>query len=259
MSPLHGLLKKDFRISRILFLTWVGAVLLMMIIGVAISAYTVQPAGTYPVIVMITLGHFVFAPVMMFVILNIEAKNQLWLYTSQSGAHLLLSKLIVILSYQFVTQIFLTIFSGFSLYWYGKSVYNQLSLADFAQSIAVINFGLLIMGLYFACWLTFYWTLFQSLKQRISSKLIRSILVLLIMASYNIIESLILRIEGLKDFIFKYRLDVFSDGILRFEDDNWNVILGVTEVPVIPLVHFIILTILLFFISAKVLERKVEV
>lgn len=259
MSPLQGLLKKDFRISKVLFLTWLGAIILVMVMGIAISTYTAQPAGTYPVIALVTLGHLMFAPVMMFALLNIEAKNQLWLYSPQSGPQLLLSKLIVIISYQIVTQIILTIFSGFSLYWFGKSVYEQLSFADFWQTIAVINIGLLIMGIYFTCWLSFYWTIFHALKQKIDSKLIRAFVVLLIITSYDIIESLILRVKGINDIVFQYKLNVFSDGILRFEDDNWNVILGVTEVPVIPLVHFIILTIFLFFISAKVLERKVEV
>lgn len=259
MSPFQGLLKKDFRISKVLFLTWLMAIILMMLIGIALSSYTEQPAGTYPVIVLVTLGHFVFAPVLMFALLNIEAKNQLWLYSPQSGIQLLLSKLLVIVFYQMITQIILTIFSAFSLYWFGKTVYDQLSFADFSRTIAVMNIGLLIMGVYFTCWLTFYWTIFHALKQKINSKPLRSVIVLLIMAGYNIIESLLLRIRGLKEFIFQYKLDVFSDAVLRFKDENWSVILGVTEVPVIPLVHFIILTIVLFFISAKALERKVEV
>lgn len=259
MSPLQGLLKKDYRISRVFFLTWLGTVLLMIMAGFGLSAYTSQPAGTYPVIVIVGFSHFAFAPIMMFSLLNIETKNKLWLYTPQRGTTLLMSKLLVIFSYQIITQMILTIFAAISLYWFGRSVYDQISVNQFLVTIGFLNLGLMVISFYFTCWLTFYWTIYHALKRKLEKKLFRFICILLFMFIYNLIESLILMIKGFKGFIFQYKIEVFSDAILHYENENWSVLLDKIEIPVIPLVYYTALTILLFFMAASVLERKVEV
>jgi hypothetical protein len=259
MKPFQGLLKKDFRISRVLFLTWLGAVILMMVFGLGLSAYTSQPAGTFPVIVVISFAHIAFAPVMMFAFLTIEAKNQLWLYSPRRGTTLLLSKLAVIFSYQLITQILLTLFAVISLFWFGRSAYEQIGISNFVETMAIINLILIGFGLYFTCWFTFLWTVYQALKRNTKTLPFRLFITIIIMMAYNLLETLVIRIEALKEFVLQYKIEIFSNGYLNYENGNWRAILDTTEIPIIPLIYYALLTIVLFLVAARILERKVEV
>ncbi|MDL4839742.1 hypothetical protein [Aquibacillus rhizosphaerae] len=259
MNPIKGLLKKDYRISRFLFLTWIGAMLVMLSFGIGMSAYTNQPAGTLTVIVLLGLSLAVFAPVMMLSMLVTEGKNQLWLYSPRSSYSLLLSKFAIILIYQLITQVLLTIYTAFSMYWFGKAVYEQLSIGLFLELAIFVNIGLVLLGIFLTCWITFYWTIYHALKRYPKIRNFRWLVIIFIFFGYNLLETLVLRIDAISTFIFKYNLDLLPLTSLNYEDESWNVLIDIVEIPIIPFFYFVILSLFLFYIASKLLAKKVEV
>ena len=165
MSPFQGLIMKDYRISQGLFFTSLVVFLFFMVFGFGLSAYLKEPAGTLPIVVISALAITIFAPLMMLSILKIEGKSQLWLYSPRPSSILLLSKFTVIFSYQFVIQLLLTIYATISLFWFGKTTYEQIGIELFIQAAAFINLVLILFGMYFTCWIIFYWTIYQTLNK----------------------------------------------------------------------------------------------
>ncbi|SEN55287.1 hypothetical protein SAMN05192533_11514 [Mesobacillus persicus] len=257
MNPKFGLLKKDYRISRNMFLTWGAAVILALIGGIALSAYWSQPAGTLPVIILIGLLHFIFAPVFMLGLLNIEAKTQLWLYTPRRGIELIFSKFAVIFTYQLILQMVLTIYTAINLFWFGRQVYDQIGMRLFLEAIILLNILILLFGFYLNSWLTFLWTVYHSMKN--VAKLVRWITVIGIVIAYNMVESLLLSATPLRDFLFQYQINVVSDASLSYQDQQWRAVLEPAQIPVIPLLWYLLLFTILVTAAARLLERKVEV
>jgi hypothetical protein len=257
MNPIIGLLKKDFHISRSLFLIWAGAVMLSMAAGFGLSAYLAQPAGSLPASVLIGLSHFVFAPVFMLALLNMEAKTQLWLYIPRRGIQLISTKFAVIFSYQLILQLLLTLYTAFNLFWFGRQVYQQIGMSQFLEAALILNIVLLVFGFYFTSWLTFLWTVYHSLKSL--AKFVRWIIVLAIIFSYNTIESLLLNIDPLRELIFKYNVSVISEASLQYENETWSALLETADIPVLPIFYYAVLIVVLIALAARLLERKVEV
>ncbi|MCM3668535.1 hypothetical protein M3181_05910 [Mesobacillus maritimus] len=257
MNPIKGLIKKDFRITRNLFFTWAGAIILAMGAGVGLSAYTSQPAGTLPVIFLLGLAHIVFAPIMMFVTLNQEAKTQLWLYTPRRAVDLIVSKFTVIFTYQLIMQLLLSIYTAFNLFWFGRDVYEQIGPRLFGEAAIILNIALIVFGFYFTSCLTFLWTVYHSLKKR--AKVLRWAAVLLLVFGYNLLEGLILSYDPLSELIFKYKVNVISNAALRYSEEKWSVMLEPAGIPVIPLLLYGLLIAVLLGLAAKLLDRKVEV
>ncbi|WP_226035092.1 hypothetical protein [Aquibacillus saliphilus] len=259
MNPIKGLLIKDYRISRFHFLTWVVAIIVLLSFGVVFSAYTNQPAGTFFIFILVGISIVGIAPIMMLSLLTIEGKNQLWLYSPRSSYTLLLSKFAVILTYQFIIQILLTIYGAISMYWFGKSVYQQLSTGMFIELIAVINIALLLTGIYFTCWLIFYWSIYHSLKKYPKIRPFRWLVIIVLFFAYNLFEAFLIRLEIVKNFVSLYQLNIVSNTSLNYVDDEWNVLFDTATIPITPIIYYTLLAFLLFFATSRFLERKVEV
>lgn len=257
MNPMKGLLKKDYRISRQYFWIWTGVLVLALAAGIGLSIYASQPAGTLPVLVLTSFVHFAFAPVFMLSLLNLESKTQLWLYTPRRGIELILSKYGVIFSYQVVLQILLSFYAAFIIFWFGREVYEPISFRLFLEAAVLLNALLLIVGFYLTTWLTFLWTVFHSLKNL--AKTIRWIIVIGTVLLYNIVESFLLSLKPIKDLINKFNVEVISEAALSYKDEQWSVMFGSTDIPVLPLIYYALLMVILITAASKLLEQKVEV
>jgi hypothetical protein len=257
MNPLRGLFKKDYGISKQYFLIWIGVLVLALAAGIGLSAYTSQPAGTFPVLVLAGFAHFAFAPVLMLTLLNLEAKTQLWLYTPRRGIELILSKYGVIFSYQLILQFLITVYAAFNLFWFGRDVYEAIGVQLFLEAALFLNALILVVGLYLTTWLTFLWTVFQSLKNL--TKILRWLIVIGMAIVYNTVESFLLSFEPIRNFIFQFKIGIISEASLTYENEQWSVWLDSTEMPIIPLFYYAVLMLILITSAAKLLEQKVEV
>ena len=259
MSPFQGLIMKDYRISQGLFFTSLAVFLFLMVFGFGLSAYLGEPAGTLPIFVISALVIAIFAPIMMLSMLKIEGRSQLWLYSPRPSSVLLLSKFTVIFSYQLVIQLLLTIYAAISLFWFGKTTYEQIGVELFMQAIVFINVGLILFGMYFTCWVIFYWTIYQILNGNPKIKPFRWWIIIIIFVAYNFFEELMLKIKPLNEFISRYKVEVISKANLQYEGESWSVLFEAATIPITPLFYYTILSIILILLAARLLERKVEV
>ncbi|MBM7660305.1 hypothetical protein JOC85_001072 [Bacillus mesophilus] len=259
MSTIKGLLWKDYRLSRVHIFSMFVGIMLIMIAGFGYSAYMMQPVGTLPVYIFLSLFMFVYAPITMLTLLNIESKNQLWLYSPRKGSTLLLSKYAVIFSSQLFIQLILLVYAAISLYFFGKNHYEQMSIGVFIQSISMINLIMVIFAVYFTSWVTLYWSIYHSLKHLPKLKPFRWLIILALFIVFNLIETWIQEIPFIDHLIYLVEVQVFINAEFSFGQEDWFVTFSETAIPIIPLIYYVLLTILLFTIAARLLERKVEV
>lgn len=257
MNPFLGLLKKDFRISRNYFFMWSGMVLLGLVGGIGLSAYTSQPAGTLPAVISLGSLHFTFASLMMLSMLGLEAKTQLWLYSPRSGLHLILSKLSVIFLYQIVLQMVLTLYAALNLFWFGREVYEQIGWNLFFDAAVFLNLLILVVGFYYAAWVTFLWAVFYSLSHK--AKVFRWAIVFGIVAAYSLLTRLVSTFSPVEKLLHSYQVNVISQASLEYNGEKWKAVLDSANVSVIPVILYALLIVLLLFFASRLLERKVEV
>ncbi|PAD69877.1 hypothetical protein CHH83_06405 [Bacillus sp. 7586-K] len=259
MSPITGLLKKDFKISRWLFFTSLILLLIVLGAGFGYSSYAKQHAGTFVIFILSGVALILYTPLMMFSVLKIEGKNQLWLYSPRSSLTLLLSKFIVILTYQVILQILLSIYGAISLYWFGKSVYEQIGVGFFIEAIVYLNIFILLLGIFFSCWICFYWAFYHACAHYPKLKPFRWLIILAMFIAYNIFEGLLLKITIINDWMTKFSVKIISTPEFSYEKGDWVVNFGEGTIPVLPFLYYVILSIILVLAAARLLERKVEV
>jgi len=258
MLAFQGLLKKDFGISKFWFLLWLIFLAVFLLIPFSLEIYYHMPLTFLPVAVLLLIGfHAFFLPGMLFSMLRLEGKTQLWLYNPQNSKALFLSKIAVSSIYQLIAQVFLT-GVGLIIYQFNK---NQLYIeaADLFKGITVFNVGLLLFGLYISCWAIFYWTVYHSLGKFPAVKNWRWLLILLLFFVFNTITALLAKIEFLKEIINKWKIPVLMSANGDFKHGGWQISLNAVDIPVVGLVIYVIVAFSLFLISCWLLDRKVEV
>ncbi|WP_117169285.1 hypothetical protein [Paraliobacillus sediminis] len=259
MHPFLGLLKKDYRLSRSNLLTFSVLLVLLLIVGVIVSSYTKQPAGTLAILLLAGFSMIGFIPGMMLSFLTKEGKNQMWLYSPRSSYTLLFSKLLLLIIYQALLQFILIGYLAFSMYFFGVDVYQQLDISAFIQLGSFLYFFAIGIGLYLTGWVTLYWMIYHSLSNYPKVRYFRWLLIILIFFSYNILETLLLKIAWISDLITRYHFSITSNPFLDYDGALWNIVFENIQVPLIPVIYYLLLTGLLYYLSARLLSKKVEV
>ncbi|PKR85189.1 hypothetical protein [Heyndrickxia camelliae] len=259
MTPFKGLLKKEFSITRLWFFTWI-IIMLIAVISSYIIAYRMdQPMVPVGFHIGLAVLHFGFLPIMLLSSLKLEGKNQLWLHNPQSSKVLILAKLTALFIYQFISQIILTI-SGYIVYEYVLS--QGLKIEPFPYLTFVTFFLLLLLtGLYFSCWILFYWCIFHSLGKYPGIKKIRWLFILILWFIFNAIETAIAQIDSLRDVVTKWKLslDIYPRFHYEVTSHKWNLHFDMQPVSIIPIFIYAIIAVTLYFISSWLLDKKVEV
>lgn len=259
MHPFLGLLKKDYRLSRSNLLTFSVLMVLLLIAGIIGSSYTNQPAGTLFILLLASFSMIGFIPAMMLSFLTKEGKNQMWLYSPRSSYTLLFSKLLLLTTYQALFQLVLIGYLAFSMYFFGVDVYQQLDISAFIQLGSFLYFFAIGIGLYFTGWITLYWMIYHSLRNYPRVRYFRWLLIIIIFFSYNILETLLIKIDWISDLITRYHFSITTNPLLDYDGGLWNIAFENTNVPIIAVIYYLLLTGLLYYLSARLLSKKVEV
>ncbi|MGV3465969.1 MAG: hypothetical protein ACO1OT_11830 [Heyndrickxia sp.] len=259
MLPFKGLLKKEFYITRLWFLTWI----IIMLIGI-VASYIIAYRMHQPMIpvgfhIGIAILHFALMPMMFLSSLKLEGKTQLWLNNPQSSKTLIIAKITVLFIYQVISQLILTI-SGYIVYEYVLSHGLKIEPFPYLTYFTLFLF-LLLTGLYFSCWILFYWCFFHSLGKYPSIKKIRWLFILLLFFIFNAIETALMQIDSLRDIVTKWKLPMYLNPRFHYEvtSHKWNLQFDMQQVSIIPIFIYAIIAIALYFISSWLLDKKVEV
>lgn len=257
MNAFSGLLKKDMLISRF----WYVVYLIAITVGIAVAFSLVYKWNEADLLVplmgmMIPIQIF-YIPLMVFSLLRVEGKTQLWLYNPQSSFKLLLSKITVSFIFHVCSQIFFMILVSTLL----KLIFN-MNVNDLAPvgGIALTGAGFVLIGLYLSILVIFLWTVYHSLGKFPAWRNYRWLAVAAIFFGYNTLETLIVKVQSVNDFVLKYQLNFYAPVQFSYQTGTgWEFVYEVIPIPIIPLIYYTLLALILFAGASRLLDKKVEV
>ncbi|MBP2259000.1 hypothetical protein [Virgibacillus alimentarius] len=260
MTAFKGLLKKDFYISRHWMITILVGDLVLLLVPLGLGIYIDEPLSFMPIVLFMLLGfHIFFQPTMLLQMLHLEGKTQLWLYNTQSSRRLFISKFIVAFSYQFISQVFLTGI-GFIIFQFIKDIVDiHIPLQTLFKGTVIFNVALLLIALYFACWVIFYWSIYHSLSRLIPTGFFRWLILFLLFVGYNLISAFIAKIGFISELVSKWTVPVMINQTFTYTDGAWETGVNAVDFPVMIFIVYVFLGFALFFFSSWLLDRKVEV
>lgn len=260
MSSFLGLLRKDFYLMRFWYLVWLVLLLLVMIGSFSLAEWISIPSAVVPFLIVLTGFQFLLMPLMIMSVLRVEGKTQLWLYNPQSSAKLILSKLTIGIIFQLVSQFLIGIY-GLIIINYLLNEGQILSINQFLTFKVgfIFEIGILASSIYMSVWVVFLWTIYHSLGKYPTIRNFRWLAVILVLFLYNLSESLLLLIKPFQSFIGMVKVELNILPKLNYEQQGWNITYTESPFPLIPIILYFLLTIIIFFIASKLLDRKVEV
>ncbi|MCR8850075.1 hypothetical protein NQ095_16765 [Rossellomorea sp. SC111] len=259
MNAFKGLLWKDFKTSSIWFYGWIAIVFLIFVIGLVIGHYVHEPSVTQIFLIMIGVFHFAFLPGIVCSMLRVEGKTQLWLHSPHSGFKLLLSKLIIAFIYSTLSLLVVDILGVLTMV-----IFQEDSLFSYwpIKEGILFNLGVTIVGLYFSGWTIFLWTLYHSLSKYPSLKNIRWIVIAGFIIVYQSAVAFLMSIDWVERLFFETFTVKVSSGFffsVGANEANAGFDAEMIPFPVMPFLFEGMIMIIVFIISCRLLDRKVEV
>ncbi|TWK28006.1 hypothetical protein CHCC20375_1927 [Bacillus licheniformis] len=125
--------------------------------------------------------------------------------------------------------------------------------------LLLVNIAVFLGSVIFSTWVMFLWTIYEALRKYPAIKKIRWIIPLLIYNVYGLIEALFIK-SGLFQKLQKFwGISLTAEFKFHYEHSGWTVIFSQVDLPGILLVYYAVLGVCLFYLSCKLLTRRVEV
>ena len=255
MQSFSGLFKKDFLMARFWSLVWMLCMICAIIASFGFAHYTGESMALFGALVTILVFHSLFCPLMMLAQLRLEGKTQLWLYNPNNSALLLLSKLVSAAVYQLISHAVLFIFGLIVRSVLLSSSDNMFSVLD----LLLVNIAVFLGSVIFSTWVMFLWTIYEALRKYPAIKKIRWIIPLLIYNVYGLIEALFIKCGLFQELQKFWSISLTAEFKFHYEHSGWTVTFSQVDLPGILLVYYAVLGVCLFYLSCKLLTRRVEV
>lgn len=260
MNAFNGLVKKDMAVARFGYLAWLIMTLFIFLGSFPLSKYFDEKIVIVAIAFTIFVAHIMFLPITMLGTLRTEGKTQLWLHSPQSSTKLLLSKIVSSLIFQILSQCVVTVSCLIAVNLFNKhEVFSKFIELFGITEILLLNGVVLLVSLYISIWVIFYWTIYHSLSRYPMIKKFRWLVLLLIYIIYNAIEGSLIKVLTINEWLMKWTVEIKSGFSLRYSPTGWSAEFANAPFPVIPLILYALLAIVLFIISSRLLDRKVEV
>lgn len=256
MKPFIGLLKKEILISRFWYITWLVIILLFMSAGIILAIRVNEPSIVIPVFMTLIPLHMLFMPIMVYSLLRVEGKTQLWLYNPQSSVKLLLAKISVSFIFQVLSQLLVVLYALSTMKWLASvGAGGVFSL----NAIVITNLGMLAIAFLFSVWVIFLWTIYHSLGRFPAWKNFRWLAVLIVIFLYNLLEALFIRIHLIESHLFGWSQTTNAMIAITYDGNSWVMLYEQIPIPILPVIFYSLLSLLLFLVACKLLDKKVEV
>ncbi|MFJ7728705.1 hypothetical protein ACIQXV_21540 [Neobacillus sp. NPDC097160] len=261
MDALIGLLKKDLTLMRFWYIVWLVFTALSMGGGYILSNWIAEPSVIVPIFVMLAGIHIFLMPIIILQTLRIEGKTQIWLYNPQSSQKLLFSKISAAFLLQIISQCLLSLYGVFVT----SILVKHGLIGSFREFLPIkqglfFHGGMLSISIYISLWVIFLWTVYHSLGKYPKVKNFRWLVVLLVWGSYNVFEALLVKLQVLPQELFTFGINLQVAPSMNYDLQNgWEIKYMSASLPIIPIILYTILTIILFFIASRLLDKKVEV
>lgn len=246
MATWSALFKKDFRLTRTVFFIGLVINFLILFLTLFVDVNTGDNLYLFIPLVIAIVFHVLYLPILLFISLKSEANQlHLWLHNPQSAAALLLSKVLngivmmvisLVVLYAMAGSLINSRFSLIEAYW-----------TDTWMAGLLIFPHILVISITIGIWVILLWSLYHALKYRIGRW------TWLVLLGAVILPSLI---SDLIDSTKIYK-QLTQWGSLEMNFPTFSI----DPIPAYAgeyLYHFIVL-IGLFYLSAWIIDRKVEV
>ncbi|MBP1916185.1 hypothetical protein J2Z23_003167 [Lederbergia galactosidilyticus] len=263
MRAFWGLLKKDLILLRFWSCVWLICVFLGMVAGLILANKMGDLSLIVPMYVFVMSAQILFIPIMLIYILNLEGKTQMWLYNPQSSWKLILSKLVSVTCFQLISQLLLLV--------YGFIFLQLLMSSDMVATsenllpinlIAYFILSILAVSVYFGVLMIFYWTIYHALAKFPRIQRFRWLVLVGIWIGWNTLETFVAKILG-KTPIFSIGLQVNPVPSMHYDNvgKNWSIVhsQGDFTIPITIIFVYLLVAIILLFVSSRLLDKKVEV
>ncbi len=255
MKAFLGLMKKEFLISRSIFLTWLVLCTLLIGFQVLMAIRYGNLMDIAPTFLLLFPFHLLFMPLLFWIMLRVEGTTQLWLFNPNSSFTLVSAKLLTVILLILFSLIF-NILMGVMIFLFAtdNGFLSYFLSIDTAKIIIII----LLSGLYYSFWVLFLWTVYHSLAHVPVIKNFRGLIIAGILIGFNLFETYLFHHnEFVKNFV-NNSPTIF--GVNKPYESEPGLFIGYhfDAVPLVLLLYDGLLMALLFFISNRFLDKKVE-
>jgi hypothetical protein len=253
MTAFLGLVKKDMMLMRFWYVVWLVFTLISMAGGFIISKWLSELSVIVPVYIMLMGLQLFLMPIMLSTALRIEGKSQLWLYNPQSSKKLLLAKLSAVSIFQGGSQLILALY-GLVM---AKILVEKGVISSFSDFLPLkqgffIHLGIFSMSAYMCFWIMFLWTVYHSFGRYSAIKNFRWLVVILVCGTYNVFEAFLFKLKVIKEPLFTFTV--------KYESGRgWTIPYTEVSLPIVPIIVYSLISIALFLIASRLLDKKVEV
>lgn len=258
MSPFKGLLKKEFNAVKlevsILLIVLALAIFLTILVG---SSY--NPIIYFISAFSIVILHIFYLPIYTFVSLQKESKQiHLWLHNPQPGRNLLAAKL---LNGLLAFAVSFTISLIFVYYTANQFIPDEYIPNVLSSQVILLILTFVGYSIYMAFWIILLWVLYRVIKN-IFGKFSWLVMIIVIFAGSWLLEKF-------NESKFYYSLSQWGKIDFNFTSFYYNKIpnssgfeIEIDKLPFISIgsiAYYLLLMLLLFFVSSWLLDKKVEV
>ncbi|WP_370296186.1 hypothetical protein [Rossellomorea marisflavi] len=256
MKAFRGLLWKDFHTSKVWFIGWLAIILVVYSLGFGAGEYFDEKGIPVGFAIMLGVFHFAFLPVIVYSMLRLEGKTQLWLHTPLSGFTLLSSKLLVALVYLIISLLLVDLLGFISF-----SRLPDIGYWPVKEGV-YFNIGVLLLGLNMSGWLIFFWTVYHSMGKFPAIKNIRWLILAGLWILYTSVTTFVTSLKPVENFVnntwvvdlpASFFFTIGSGG----EDSGFNI--DIIPLPLLPFIWEGVMWLVLFIISCRLLDRRIEV
>jgi hypothetical protein len=260
MSPWLGLLKKEWRISKLWIITTVGIVIAVNIVAYLFALKYDEPIAMFVPSLIVTSLHAFYMLMFMALSLQTEAKRlHLWLHTPQPVFRLVSAKLLIafgsLLVSLFVSALF-TYIASLKI----KERYFHEEMWDhelFIQSGMLAVLSIVLLSIHLAVLCLFYWVIYLICKQMVPK--LSGLIVTLIYFLFGWLFSLFMK-TNVYEWLTGWGKVAMPRVAFKYNTtEGWIMIEKMGTMPVGAIVFYGIMAVLLFSVSIWLIDRKVEV
>ncbi|MGP7816869.1 hypothetical protein [Niallia sp. 01092] len=254
MKAFKGLLKKDLKLSKTMFYTFLIMMAIMIATGFGFSGYYQK----FDIVAVFAFGlvgaHVIYLPLSIYSSLRVEGKTQLWLHNPNSSILLLLSKILSSFIFAVISLTISILFATICL-----RMSDQMNLIFTRTELLFMGIFILSISDFMSIWGIFYWVIYHSLAKITWLKKIRWLLLFLMWNAWEAVTNFLDKLSFIKEL---KQIGVIKIGnALQFQgsEGSFSTSIESTEVSLVVIAGYLCITIILFFISSWLLDRKVEV
>jgi hypothetical protein len=260
MSPWIGLLKKEWRISKVWIFTTVGIVIAVNIVAYLLSLKYDEPITMFVPSLIVTCLHAFYMLMFMALSLQTEAKRlHLWLHTPQPAFRLVSAKLIIAFGSMLVSLFASTLFTyiaslGIKERYFHEKMWNH---ELFIESGALAALSIALLSIHLAVLFLLYWVIYRICKQMIS-KLAGPVVTL----AYFLIGWLFSSFmqTNVYEWLTEWGKIAMPGVAFKYNaTEGWIMIEKMETMPIGVVVFYGIMDVLVFCASVWLIDRKVEV